>query len=74
MTSSLIDDLTAFIRSRMAAAAEDKLLYERNGARLNAQVLQGEINMGTAVLTWLERAQAGQAAGEPEDEEREGGE
>lgn len=54
----------------MAAAAADKALYDRSGARLNGQLLQGELNMGAAVLTWLERrapAQAG-AADEGDDE------
>lgn len=68
MQPSLPDELVAFIRDRMAAAARDKVLYDRNGARLNSQLLQGEINMGTAVLTWLERRHAGQP---PPDEEGE---
>lgn len=71
MQSSLVVELSAFIRARVAAAAEDKLLYDRNGARLNGQLLQGEINMGTAVLAWLEKQQAGPAAAEDEDEEGE---
>jgi hypothetical protein len=67
-----LDELAALIRARMAAAARDKLLYDRDGARLNGQLLQGEINMGTAVLAWIERARTGVAttadAGEDEDE------
>lgn len=67
MQASLSDTLSAFIRARMAAAARDKALYDRNGARLNGQLLQGEINMGTAVLAWLE-AQRGGDAESSEDE------
>ena len=65
------DDLAAFIRARMGAAARDKVLYDRSGARLNAQLLQGEMNMGTAVLAWIERAQAGAPAAEAEAEDDE---
>jgi hypothetical protein len=67
MQASLVDDLTAFIRARMEAATRDKLLYDRNGARLNGQLLQGEINMGTAILAWLQKR--GAAAGEAEIDE-----
>ena len=65
----LLDDLVAFVRTRMEAAAVDKAIYERNGARLNGQLLQGEINMGNAVLTWLEKQRAGAGETEAEDEE-----
>ena len=65
----MFDDLVAFIRARMEAAAVDKAIYERNGARLNGQLLQGEINMGNAVLTWLEKQRTGVAETEAEDEE-----
>jgi hypothetical protein len=71
MEPSLLDELEAFIRARMGAAARDKALYERNGARLNAQLLQGEINMGTAVLDWLSRRRAGET-GEQAVEDEEG--
>ncbi len=71
MQASPLDDLAAFIRSRIAAAAHDKALYERDGARLNAQLLQGEINMGTAVLAWLERYRAGETPEEAAEEEPE---
>jgi hypothetical protein len=66
---SLLDELEAFVRARLAAAAQDKALYERNGARLNAQLLQGEINLGTAVLAWLARARAGVDTAAVEEEE-----
>jgi len=68
MPASLLDDLATFVRTRMDAAARDKILYERNGARLNGQLLQGEINMGAAVLAWLERQRQHTAstAGAPE--------
>lgn len=69
MERSLLDELEAFIRARMEAAARDKALYERNGARLNAQLLQGEINMGTAVLDWLSRRRAGVPAEQATEEE-----
>jgi hypothetical protein len=67
----LIDDLTAFIATRMGAATRDKAMYDRNGARLNGQLLQGEINMGTAVLAWLEKARAGASPAVEEEEEAE---
>lgn len=69
MQAGLLDDLSAFVRARMAAAARDKALYDRDGARLNGQLLQGEINMGTAVLAWLDRQRPGdQAAADDEDD------
>lgn len=55
----------------MEGAARDKVLYDRGGARLNGQLLQGEMNMGTAVLAWIERAQAGVAAAEADTEDDE---
>lgn len=67
MQASLLDDLNAFIRARMAAAAHDKTLYDRNSARLNSQLLQGEINMGSAVLAWLDARQAGASVAEDDD-------
>ncbi len=63
-----LDELETFLRARMTAAAQDKAIYDRNNARLNSQLLQGEINMGTAVLAWLERQRAGADAAAPEDE------
>jgi hypothetical protein len=66
------DDLASFVRARMEAAARDKVLYDRSGARLNAQILQGEINMGNAVLAWIERARDGAAVAETETEDDEG--
>ncbi len=66
--SSPLDDLEAFLRARMTAAAQDKAIYDRNHARLNSQLLQGELNMGTAVLAWLERQRAGEAAVNAEEE------
>ncbi|MFN8559850.1 MAG: hypothetical protein U0531_21700 [Dehalococcoidia bacterium] len=69
MTNAQLDDLIAYIRTRSEAAARDKRLYDRNGARLNAQLLQGEINMGAAVLTWIAAARAGAAPTEQDDED-----
>jgi hypothetical protein len=60
---SLTDALAALetvVRDRMRAAAADKAAYEHDGHRLNAQLMQGELNMGAVVLASLERlAQAG---------------
>lgn len=66
-----LDDLAAYVRARMEAAARDKQLYDRDGARLNSQLLQGEINMGTAVLNWIERVRAGVMLAEAGEEEEE---
>lgn len=55
MQPPVLDALNLYIRARVEAAARDKLLYEQDGARLNAQLLQGEINMGAAVLEFLAR-------------------
>ena len=71
MQASVLDELARFIRARMEAAAQDKAIYDRNGARLNGQLLQGELNMGTAVLAWLDRQRAGEETAEVEDEEPE---
>jgi hypothetical protein len=55
--------LDTLVRDRMRAAAADKAAYERDGHRLNAQLMQGELNMGAAVLAALERlAQAGEVS------------
>lgn len=43
------------VRERMRAAASDKAAFERDGQRLNSQLMQGELNMGAAVLGWLAR-------------------
>jgi hypothetical protein len=69
MNATILDDLTGFIRARMDAAARDKLLYDRNNARLNSQILQGEINMGTAILAWLEKARQGEIAATDDEDE-----
>ncbi|MBI2760215.1 MAG: hypothetical protein HYX51_02170 [Chloroflexi bacterium] len=69
MNATILDDLTGFIRARMDAAARDKVLYDRNNARLNSQILQGEINMGTAVLAWLEKARQGETAAADDEED-----
>jgi hypothetical protein len=63
-----LDDLAAFLQTRMDAAARDRLLYGRDGARFNAQLLQGELNMGAAVLAWIERARAGTESGGESEE------
>lgn len=69
MSSTSLDELAEFVRRRMDLAVKDKAIYLRNGARLNEQILQGELNMGGAVLTWIERAQAGAAATADDDAE-----
>ncbi len=63
-----LDELETFLRARITAATQDKAIYDRNHARLNSQLLQGEINMGTAVLSWLERQRAGADSATAEDE------
>lgn len=60
-------ELEALVRERMRLAMRDKALFERDGARLNSQLLQGEINMGAAVTSWIERLRAGSPADEIED-------
>lgn len=62
--------LARIVRERMERAAGDKALFERHGQRLNSQLMQGELNMGTAVLAWIERQQ-GQDVPEPELDEEE---
>ena len=61
-------ELEVLIRDRMRLAMRDKVLFERESARLNGQLLQGEINMGVAVLSWIERLRAGTPAAEIEVE------
>jgi hypothetical protein len=61
-------ELEILIRDRMRLAMRDKVLFEREGARLNGQLLQGEINMGAAVISWIERLRAGTPAAEIEEE------
>ena len=63
--------LEILVRERMRLAMRDKVLFERDDQRLNSQLMQGEINMGTAVLGWIERQRQGVAANE-EDEAPEG--
>lgn len=70
MTAPLLDELSAFVQARISAAARDKALYDRNSARLNGQLLQGEINLGTAVLSWIEARRAADA----QDSEQQSGE
>ncbi len=74
MQGSTLDDLAGFIRDRMEAATRDKAIYDRNHARLNGQLLQGELNMGGAVLAWIERRHAGDdvMTGEDDDPEAAG--
>ncbi len=57
----------AFVRERMRLAMRDKVLFERDGQRLNSQLMQGEINMGMAVLGWIERQRQGAAADDEEE-------
>jgi hypothetical protein len=63
------DDLEAFVRERLRLAVQDKALFERDGQRLNSQLMQGEINMGNAVLAWIERRRLGATAEEVEEDE-----
>lgn len=51
--------LEASVRERMRLALTDKAAFERDGQRLNSQLMQGELNMGRAVLGWIERQRAG---------------
>ena len=69
MQASPFDELAGLVRARMDAAQRDKAIYERNGARLDSQILQGELNMGAAVLGWIDRLRAGSAPPEAEDED-----
>lgn len=48
----------ALVRDRMRLALSDKAAFERDGQRLNSQLMQGELNMGTAVLGWLARIES----------------
>jgi hypothetical protein len=61
-------EIETLVRERMRMAMRDKVLYERDGARLNGQLLQGEINMGAAVISWIERLRQGTPAAEIEEE------
>ncbi|MGE0539143.1 MAG: hypothetical protein AB7R89_03090 [Dehalococcoidia bacterium] len=56
-----LDDLEALVRERLNLAMHDKVLFERDRQRLNSQLMQGEINMGTAVLGWIEHHRHGSA-------------
>lgn len=62
-------DLEAFVRGRMRLAQIDKAAFERDGQRLNTQVMQGELNMGAAVLDWIERQRRGGSAAADEEPE-----
>jgi hypothetical protein len=67
-----LDALEALVRERMRAALADKAAFERDGQRLNSQLMQGELNMGSAVLAWIERTRRGAGADvEGDDEEPE---
>ena len=61
-----LGELEALVRERMRLASRDKALFERDGARLNSQLLQGEVNMGAAVISWIEQLRSG-APAESED-------
>ena len=67
----ILGELEAVVRERMRLAMRDKVLFERDGQRLNSQLMQGEINMGMAVLGWIERQRQGAAAAEDEDVDEE---
>lgn len=54
-------ELESLVRARMRLAIQDKTLFERDAQRLNSQLMQGEINMGTAMLGWIERLSGGAA-------------
>jgi|RhiMetdeSRZDD1v2_1073273.scaffolds.fasta_scaffold1059006_2 hypothetical protein len=63
-----LDDLEALVRERLRLATHDKFLFERDGQRLNSQLMQGEINMGTAVLGWITLRRQGIALADVEDD------
>ena len=63
-----LDDLEALVRERLRLATHDKVLFERDGQRLNSQLMQGEINMGTAVLGWIALRRQGSALADVEDD------
>lgn len=69
--SDVLGELEAVVGERMRLAMRDKVLFERDGQRLNSQLMQGEINMGLAVLGWIERQRQGAAAAEDEDVDEE---
>ncbi len=60
-------ELESLVRGRIRLAIQDKALFERDDQRLNTQLMQGEINMGTAVLGWIERI--GEGASPPADDD-----
>lgn len=62
-----LDELEGYVRTRMRLAMQDKVLFDRDRQRLNSQLMQGELNMGTAVLGWIERRR-GAAPDEPDDD------
>ena len=66
--SDAFTDLEAFVRERMRLAQVDKAAFERDGHRLNSQVMQGELNMGAAVIGWIERYRLGESAPAADDE------
>ena len=66
--SDVLGELEAVVRERMWLAMRDKVLFERDGQRLNSQLMQGEINMGTAMLRWIELRRAGADAAMAEDD------
>jgi hypothetical protein len=63
-----LDDLEALVRARLRLALHDKALFERDGQRLNSQLMQGEVNMATAVLGWIERRRQGAAEDEVDED------
>ena len=67
-TADALTDLEAFVRERMRLAQIDKAAFERDGHRLNIQVMQGELNMGAAVIGWIERYRHGESAPAADDE------
>ena len=65
-----LTELEAFVRERMRLAMRDKAAFDREGQRLNSQLMQGEINMGSAVIGWIERQRQGvPAEAESDDDE-----
>jgi hypothetical protein len=64
----MLDDLEALVRERLRLATQDKVLFERDGQRLNSQLMQGEINMGMAVLGWIALRRQGIALADVEDD------
>jgi hypothetical protein len=69
-----LEKLATLVRGRMELALRDKATFEREGQRLNGQLMQGEVNMAAAVLAWIDQLRDRPAAAEPEGADQEPGE